>query len=168
MRALKAAAAAHDALTDAAFVLAVAALAGILGLTCFEVAARYAFAAPTRWAMEIVQALMVPAVFLAVPHVTRAGGHVAVTVVVDSVPFLRTPLRWFTLVAGLVMCLAAAWISLEQNLRQFDRGIVTQGNLPLPKWWFSSAATFGFAGAALYFLRGMIPGLPVRSRFAGE
>ena len=93
MRALKAAAAVHDALTDAAFALAVVALAAILGLTCFEVAARYAFAAPTRWAMEIVQALMVPVVFLGNLALETAADKASTDSVMDTTAAILDEIR---------------------------------------------------------------------------
>jgi TRAP-type C4-dicarboxylate transport system permease small subunit len=153
MRALRTIARAHDLVTDFAFVVAVLSLMAMLSIYVMEVVLRYFFASPTRWGLEVVQYLLIYLVFLAVPHVTRIGAHVSVSILIDSFPRFRQPARWFTIVAGTGMCLLAAWFNLEQNLRQFDRGIVTQGNVPLPKWWFSSAITVGFAGAALYFLR---------------
>ena len=153
MRLLRSAARLHDAITDLGFVLGSLALGGILAVYSYEVAARYFFSAPTKWATETVQNLLVFVIFLTVPHVTRLGAHIAVTILAEYVPALRAPLKYFTIIAGVGMCLFAAWISFGENVRQIQLSIVTEANFPIPKWWMSIAITYGFIGAALYFLR---------------
>ena len=77
-------------------------------------------------------------------------------------PRLERPLTVFTGALGFVVCLFLAWMSLEANLRQIVEQIVTEQNYPVPKIWMSSFITFGFFGAALYFLRSLLPGAAVR------
>ncbi len=153
MRALRLLARFHDALSDFGFVLGVAALGGIVVVYSYEITVRYFLSAPTKWATETVQNLLVFVIFMVVPHVTRLGSHISVTILPDFVPVLRTPLKYFTIVAGAGMCSFAAWISLGENIRQIQFVIFTEANYPIPKWWMSIAITYGFAGAALYFLR---------------
>lgn len=153
MRILKLLARLHDAISDVGFLLGVAALGGIVLVYSYEITVRYFLNAPTKWATETVQNLLVFVIFFMVPHVTRLGSHVAVTILPDFVPPLRKPLKYFTVATGAAMCLFAAWISLGENIRQIEFVIVTEANYPIPKWWMSIAITYGFAGAALYFLR---------------
>ena len=57
------------------------------------------------------------------------------------------------------LCLGyTAWISLHENMRQFDRGIMTLAMNPIPVWWVSSFMTYGLALAAFHMLRQMPPG----------
>lgn len=153
MRLLRVAARIHDAVSDLGFLLGVAALGGIVLVYSYEITVRYFLNAPTKWATETVQNLLVFVIFLVVPHVTRLGSHIAVTILPDFVPVLRLPLKYFTILTGVGMCLFAAWISFGENVRQIQFVIVTEANYPIPKWWMSVAITYGFCSAALYFLR---------------
>ena len=153
MRVLRSLARFHDALSDLGFVLGVAALGGIVLVYSYEITVRYFLNAPTKWATETVQNLLVFVIFLVVPHVTRLGSHISVTILPDFVPVLRMPLKYFTIIAGAGMCFFAAWIGLGENIRQIQFVIFTEANYPIPKWWMSIAITYGFAGSALYFLR---------------
>jgi TRAP-type C4-dicarboxylate transport system permease small subunit len=139
-----------DGVAAGLFALACAALAAIVAVTAFEVVARYAFAAPSRWASDGAGYLLAAAIMLAVPEVTRRRGHVAITLLSD-----RAPATWgriLTLTAA-GTCLAAAWIAGGEAARQAARGLSTAGAAPIPKAWLTGAVTLGFAGAGLEFLR---------------
>lgn len=56
-------------------------LALILGLTFADVFGRYAFAAPIRGSVEVTEYAMALLIFTALPLVTRARGHVSVSLV---------------------------------------------------------------------------------------
>jgi TRAP-type mannitol/chloroaromatic compound transport system permease small subunit len=68
----------HDAITSASFAVAAAVLGTIAFSFCYEVAARYFFAAPTSWANAFVSYLLCAAIFLAIPELTRRRAHVAI------------------------------------------------------------------------------------------
>ncbi len=53
-------------------------LAGLIGLTCVDVVARYAFNSPVKGAYELTQLLLASLIFLALPLTTAAGEHVEV------------------------------------------------------------------------------------------
>jgi TRAP-type C4-dicarboxylate transport system permease small subunit len=156
-------AAAHDAVTSASFGAAAAVLAGIALSFCYEVAARYFFAAPTSWANALVSYLLCAAIFLAVPELTRRRAHIAINLLVDHVPrnvagMLHTLIR----AAGAAACLLATWISGNETLSQINQGITTISAYPIPKWWVSVFIPYGMASAGLYFLRDLI-GRDIRS-----
>lgn len=120
---------------------------------CYEVAMRYFFVAPTEWAHDTATYLMCLMIFLAIPEVTRTGGHIAITIVLE---YLGEKWRGLVTKASLflsaLVCGLAGYISLTQNLKQFERGIQTLGTIPIPKWWISSFITFGLLLSGLLFL----------------
>ncbi len=67
--------------------LAATALIGIMvPVICYEVVARYAFDAPTVWAMELARLLLGPYFLLAGPYLLHLGGHVNVDILYNRLP----------------------------------------------------------------------------------
>ena len=64
--------------------------AGLIGImvvvVCYEVVARYAFDAPTVWAMELARLLLGPYFLLAGPYLLHIGGHVNVDILYAKLP----------------------------------------------------------------------------------
>ena len=92
--------------------------------------------------------------FLALPKVTKDRGHIAVTILVDQLPARAN--RYIQAIIGLIgfACLAfAAYVSLQENWRQYSKNIETLAIVPIPQWWVSGFITFGLALSALYMLR---------------
>jgi TRAP-type C4-dicarboxylate transport system permease small subunit len=143
-----------DLLTDASLGLAMAALAAIFLAYNFEVVARYAFGSPTRWSAEFVSYFLLIATFSALPRLTRDGGHVAVTVLLEKLP---GPAQGLAAVAiaglGAAICAALAWIAGEETLRQVERGVRMMAAIPIPKALVSGWMVWGLGLAALQFLR---------------
>ena len=144
----------HDAVTWVASVLAAIGLILIAAFYVYEVVTRYLFNSPTAWVSDFVSYALCASVFLALPKVTKDRGHIAVTILVEQLPV------WVNsyIHAGISMlgfaCLAfAAYISLQENLRQYSKNIETLAIVPIPQWWVSSFITFGLALSALYMLR---------------
>ncbi|NQU72199.1 MAG: TRAP transporter small permease [Rhodospirillales bacterium] len=145
---------AHDGLTDVSFQFSKLCLGIIVFSYCFEVVSRYFFNAPTWWADEAVSYSLSIGCFTMLPHVTRMKGHVAVTLLVELLPASRArPVYWFIYLLGFLACGFAAWISLDENIRQVVKGVQLMKVEPLPKIWISAWITYGFASSALYFLR---------------
>ena len=144
----------HDGLTKLGFELSKLCLGIILFAYCYEVAARYFFNAPTWWANEAVSYSLCIGAFLMLPYVTKEKGHVAVTVILEIMPPKRARwLNWFIYLAGFLVCVAATWISLEENIRQIVKDVHLMKVKPVPKIWISAWITYGFGSSALYFLR---------------
>ncbi len=144
----------HDHLTLAAAVLAAIGLISIVTFYVYEVVTRYFFNSPTAWVSDFVSYFLCISVFLALPKVTKDKGHVAVTILVDIMP---TKLAgYFHTAISLIgfACLGfAAWISLQENVRQYTKSIDTLAIISIPQWWVSSFITFGLALSAIYMLR---------------
>ena len=139
--------------TDFAAILAAIGLALIVCSYVYEVITRYVFDSPTAWASDFVSYALCATVFLALPRVTKDKAHVAVTILVDIAPEkLADIVHVFVSVIGFLCLSLAAWISLQENIRQFTRNIETLAIVPIPQWWVSAFITFGFAVSALYML----------------
>lgn len=145
---------AHDALTKAGFGLAQLCLLTIVLSYCYEIVARYFFNSPTWWSNEVVAYALCIGTFLALPEVTRAKGHIAIDFLVDMVGPRHRPLVniMIALISG-ATCLVIAWLFLQANISQFQRGEMLVRVKPLPKVWLSVWLTYGFASAGLHFLR---------------
>jgi C4-dicarboxylate transporter DctQ subunit len=144
----------HDRLTDLGFQLGKLCLGIILFSYSFEVVSRYFFNAPTWWADEAVSYSLCIGCFLMMPHVTREKGHVAVTFLLELMPAQRAkPCYWLIYLLGFLVCGAAFWINLDENIRQFVRDVHLMKVKPIPKYYISVFITFGFGMSALHFLR---------------
>jgi TRAP-type C4-dicarboxylate transport system permease small subunit len=144
----------HDGLTEAGVRLAMAGLAVIVVAYVFEVVARYGFDAPTRWSADLVSYLLLFVTFMAMPEVTRQGGHVAVTVLVERLPpRARSAMARGVAGAGALICFALADLAADETARQFRRDIHIMAALPVPKGWISIWIVYGFASSGLHFAR---------------
>jgi len=147
----------HDSITRASFIAAAAVLAAIAISFCYEVAARYFFAAPTSWANAFVSYLLCAAIFLAVPELTRRRAHVAINLLIDRAsPHWAHQLNRLIRLAGAFACLLATWISANATLDQIALGIDTISAYPIPKWIVSIFIPYGMFGAGLYFVRDLL------------
>lgn len=150
---------AHDRLTQFAAVLAAFGLVSIVASYIYEVATRYFLNSPTAWASDYVSYALAASVFLALPKVTKDRGHVAVTILVDILPEKAARIvHTIISIIGFLCLSLAAWISFQENLRQYTRNIETLAIVPIPVWWVSSFITFGLLLSAFYMLRQASPG----------
>jgi TRAP-type C4-dicarboxylate transport system permease small subunit len=143
----------HGLITDAGYLLAALGLSGMGFLYCMEVVFRYFLNAPTRWSLEVITYLMLIVTFLAIPHAVRSGMHIAVTLLADLYPRHARRILFAMNAIGMALCAFIAFISLSENIAQYQGSIETIGNIPIPKWWLSSFITYGFANSALWYLR---------------
>ena len=144
----------HDTLTEAGVRLAMAGLALIVLAYAWEVVARYFLGAPTRWSGDLVGYLLLFVTFMALPAVTATGGHVAVTVLLERLsPRAQVWAGRAIALVGAVVCLFLMKVCLDETVRQVQRGVRMMAAHPVPKAWISVWVVYGFAGAALHFLR---------------
>lgn len=149
----------HDALTQVGFIVAQICLVVIVCAYAFETVSRYFFGIPTSWSNEVVAYALCIGTFLALPEVTRQGGHVAITIMTDALPthIHHTFERVLSIVAALT-CLVVAWICLDNSLGQIARDEMLVRVNPIPKVWISVWLIYGFTSAGLYFLRQALAG----------
>ena len=155
MRPIKALCRLHDVLSDAGYVISAAGLGIMTAVYCYEVLTRYFLGLATDWANDTFSNVLCVTIFAMVPHATRLAQHISITLVIEIAPGSRPALKAFSCILGFAMCAFAAWMSYEENVRQVVQQVVTEQNHPIPKWWMSVWITFGFLGAAFYFLRAL-------------
>jgi len=143
----------HDWLTEIGFLMGLISLALMCSLYCMEVVLRYFLTKPNAWSVEAVSYGLLMTIFLMMPHAVRRGSHISVDLVSEVIPSFRPYALYVIYLIGGPICTFVAWISLQENIRQFSGMIETTGNYPLPKWWFSAFITYGFANAALWHFR---------------
>ena len=144
----------HDMVSQLAFWLGSAALGVIVLSYAYEVVMRYIFAAPTRWASDLVSFLLLMSVFLVAPWLTREGGHVSVTLLPDLLPEQRS--KWIQragFALGALVCFCAGWIVVGETQLLFQRGTATLTAVRVPKWTLEALIAFGLVNSGLYFLR---------------
>lgn len=143
-----------DRVTDASLWLAMAALAAIFLAYNVEVVLRYAFNSPTRWSAEFVSYFLLTASFAALPRLTRDGGHVAVTVLLEKLPTVVQARAAIAIsLLGAAICCALAWIAAEETLRQIARDVRMMAAVPIPKAAVSGWMVWGLALSGVQFAR---------------
>lgn len=120
----------HDAISDFGYVVGALGLATMTTIYCYEVITRYFLGLATDWANDMFANVLLVTIFAMVPHATRMGQHIAISLLVELLPSMRTALRIFAGVFGVAVCLFAAWMSLEENIRHIELEIVTEQNRP--------------------------------------
>jgi len=148
----------HGLITDVGYLAAALGLCAMGLLYCMEVVFRYFLNAPTRWSLEVITFLMLMVTFLAIPHAVRGGMHIAVTLLADLYPRQTSRILFVMNLIGAVLCGFIAYISLTENVAQYQGLVETIGNIPIPKWWLSAFITYGFANSALWYLRLLFSG----------
>jgi TRAP-type C4-dicarboxylate transport system permease small subunit len=145
---------AHDQLSHTTFVLGGAVCGYIAVSLCYEVAARYAFGAPTQWTNPFSNFGLCIAIFAALPELTRRGAHVSISIVLAKAPgWFAAALQKVILVSSALTCFAAALICGRETWGQFRNGIRTISAVEVPKWMITIFIVYGLASAAIYFIR---------------
>jgi C4-dicarboxylate transporter, DctQ subunit len=167
----------HDGIADVGYIVGSLGLASMAAMYCYEVITRYFLGLATDWANDMFSNVLLVSIFAMIPHASRMGQHISISLLVELVPSLQTALKIFTGFFGVAVCLLAAWMSFEQNLHQIDIQQVTEQNRPIPKILMSAWLTFGFFFSSFYFLRAMFSNdavkpvswiTPGRAALAGE
>jgi TRAP-type C4-dicarboxylate transport system permease small subunit len=124
---------------------------------CWEVAARYAFNAPTEWASPLVSYLLPAIIFLMMPELTRRTAHISIDIFLANLP-ARASAMALRIIRGLAAgaCLLAAWFSGEETFRQIEQGIWTSPPLALQKWTISIFVPYGMLNSGLHFMRQLL------------
>ncbi|WP_269581089.1 TRAP transporter small permease [Roseibium sp. Sym1] len=141
----------------AAFLLGLACLlvlAALIGLTCVDVIARYAFNSPVTGAYELTEILLATLIFLALPLTTAAGEHIEVELLDGMKSSILK--RLGTMAAAICTIGVFAVIALEMADhagKLARRGRVTDSlEIPLSLVGWLGAVSFGLSAlAALYF-----------------
>lgn len=115
-----------DWLSDALGIVAGATIAMMTAVVVYDVVARYFFNAPTSWAVDLTEMLMLPAVYLALAYTTKVSGHVNVDMLLMRMSEkTQERLAIIAQVVSLVFAAAALWASWNAAVNYFQRWPVT-------------------------------------------
>ena len=123
-------------------------------LICYDVAMRYFFNAPTSWAIEIAQYLMLSTFFLPLAYVQQKGTHIKVELFMSYLPVpvrnilsdILVPL--FVLIVNSVLL----WQVGKLAWKHMTRGTVSATILRLPLFPFSMILVVAFLAAIIVVL----------------
>jgi TRAP-type C4-dicarboxylate transport system permease small subunit len=110
-------------------------IAAMMLTTGYDVVMRYAFAAPTEWALTLNAAAVLAATFLALPHLAAVHGHIDMDLVYRRLSRRgRAFADTVTGIAAVAFGAAMAWLGYRAALTAYMGGIVTSGNFNIPLW----------------------------------
>jgi TRAP-type C4-dicarboxylate transport system permease small subunit len=143
----------HDRVTVAGAQLSALAVGAIAVLYCGEVVSRYFLHAPSSWTAAVAIYLMLGTVLLAMPYLVMADDHVSITIADYLPPRAARWLALWVLATCVVVCALSTFISAQETLRAFDRGVRTTDTLFIPKWWLLAPVVYGLGSSTLHFAR---------------
>jgi TRAP-type C4-dicarboxylate transport system permease small subunit len=146
----------HDRITTVGAGLAAVLIGGITLLYCAEVVTRYFLRAPTSWTAAVAIYLMLGTVLLIMPYLVMQEDHVSITVADYLPPRAGYCLALCMLAASVVVCAISTFISAEETLRAFNRGVRTTDTLFIPKWWLLAPVVYGLGSSTIYFARQLV------------
>ena len=112
----------------------------------YEVAARYFFVAPTRWAAELSQYCLIWGSLIAMAWVLRERRHIAVSAGLALLsPGGRRIADLLALLVVLALSVVVAWYGFDIFHDSLARGRTTGSLMNLPIWIVELAVPVGFA-----------------------
>lgn len=104
-------------------------------LVSYGVIGRYFFSLPGAWTVEFSEYFMVYLTFFSAPWVLRNDGHVLVDVVTNAVGSrVRSVLNIIGLVIAAAACLLFFWFGLTATIDHYQRGIIFNNFIRVPKY----------------------------------
>lgn len=145
----------QDSVTKFSFYVACACMLAILVIMNSEIVLRYFLNAPTKWSADLVTYLLLVAIALGLPEVTRVRGHIAITIVGEHLrtASARKTVDFFRSVATLAIVGATGAIILVTATKEFQSGVQTVAAFQIPKWLLNGVLAYGFLSSAAYLLR---------------
>jgi len=151
----------HDAATEFGAAVAAICVGFMACIYTAEVVARYFLNAPLNWSGDVSSYLLCACAFLALPKVTKDGGHVAITYVLERMGDLKRAryANMLRMITGLA-CLAAGIIVAYEGMQLYAEGVLTTQATQIPKWLIAVLACLGLFSSTLHLFsaRGEAPG----------
>ncbi|EKF42125.1 TRAP-type dicarboxylat transporter small permease [Nitratireductor indicus C115] len=128
------------------FILAAAIIFAVVPMLLYEVVARYAFDAPTVWAMEASTLVFGPHFLLAGPYLLHLRGHVAVDIFSEKAQGpTRRALDVFACLVIAVFAGVFAVVSWPLAVNAYALGETSFSAWNPPIWWLKFIVPFSFA-----------------------
>ncbi len=127
------------------FVIAAVIIFAVVPMLLYEVMARYAFNAPTVWAMEASTLVFGPHFMLAGPYLLHLRGHVAVDIVSEKAPApVQRVLNVFAFLVIAVFAAVFAAVSWPLAVNAWSLGETSFSAWNPPIWWLKFVVPFAF------------------------
>jgi TRAP-type C4-dicarboxylate transport system permease small subunit len=128
------------------FVIAAAIIFAVVPMLLYEVVARYAFDAPTVWAMEASTLVFGPHFMLAGPYLLHMHGHVSVDILSERVKGTpRKALQIFSFTVVAIFAAVFAKVSWPLAVNAYELGETSFSAWNPPIWWMKFVVPFAFA-----------------------
>lgn len=148
-----------DTITMAVGILAAALLIFGVIVVCHMVFSRYALGLSTTWQTELTTFAIAGAMLLGSPYVLLTRGHVAVTVLPDSLPPLPRKIMYLVAsLVGLAFCLALTYGSWIYQMEAYHAGWTTGTVWNPPLWPAIVPMTIGATLLSLQYLAEILRG----------
>lgn len=90
---------------------------------------------------------------LAAPALLRAGQHIRVDILLRAIPKqVAWTCEWVSDAAGLVACVAMAWMGWVMAVKSYASGAMQTRSLVIPEWWLLAGMPVAFALLAIEFV----------------
>ena len=124
-----------DRILDGTALLSGALIIFLIIIVCCEVGLRYFFNRPTTWVTEFGAYIMLWAPFLVTAYVLRAGKHVTMDMVLQSVsPRAQRMLNLITSSLAVIACVLITFFGIGVVAELYQTGERTETYLMLIKW----------------------------------
>lgn len=128
----------------ASFNLGVAAITSIILFSMLDLISR-TLGKPVAWVPEVSVYFFCFAICSSMPHVTRQGAQIAVSLLLETLP-PGARQRYVPLIELLsfLVCIVIAYLCAEILWQQYRAGTITVADISIPKWILSAMLTYGF------------------------
>jgi len=128
-------------------------LVGTGAALTYEVVARYVFNAPTTWATESSELMLMWAVFLGLSYTIRHNRNIVIDILYEHLPAgWQRLLDAFSALVIIAFSLVVIWYGSSIAWDSFVVGRTTATILNYPNWWAEASVPVGFTFAALQCL----------------
>lgn len=135
---------AHLIVEDGLATIAGILLVVMMAITVLDIFLRSFFNAPLQGAYEITEFMMGGVVFLGLPYLQRAKGHLAIEILTSRLaPKAKCLVRVLGYLIALLLFSAVAYESSQLAYRAWEIQDYTMGAARLPLWPVKSAIAFG-------------------------
>lgn len=119
-----------------------------------HVVGRYLFHRPIAWVIEFSEYSLLYIVLLGSAWLLKSEGHVTVDILIHRLtPKSQSLLNFVTSILGIMACLILVWYGGQTTWDLFERGIMLQEVVTMPKWVIVAVIPVGSFLLLIQFLR---------------
>lgn len=151
------------------FVLAQVTIAVMMLTTAYDTIMRYFFAAPTIWAVELNERLLVVITLLAAAQLVKMDQHIQMDLIYNLMPgWGQKGSRVLIWVVGILFCGCFFWIGLQSTITTYVGKVYASGAFRMPYWIVYGLIPLGMALMVFEFLFRLIAEFIPEGRKGGE